>query len=163
ASVELTLLKRAYVRHQRLTGIRRFARPLTEGLPPLLSTREELAPIPELGNAAAGLGFFDNLPMGDGMVRYMPLWIEHYGRIYPQVGLALACATLGVKIDDVQINPDGVVIPAPDGRRIEIPTQVRSTTRGRAAQMAIPWFGVGDWMTMYDHPAHRQSSQHVPI
>jgi hypothetical protein len=50
------------------------------------------------------------------VLRSTPLWVEHKGRLYPQLGLSLACMTLGVDLKDVRIANNRMDIPCPDGK-----------------------------------------------
>src|SRR5205823_223522 len=75
-----------------------------------------------------------------------------------------ACATLGVPIDKVRLSDREVVIPRPDGRDIVLPVRTYQSPRLErrvGMLMDIPWFGGGDWETMYDWPAHSARTQHM--
>ena len=54
--------------------------------------------------AAAGSGFFNVLPDSDGILRRVPLILEHGGRLYPSLGLATLMKALGVR--DVLLKTD---------------------------------------------------------
>ena len=54
--------------------------------------------------AAAGSGFFNVLPDSDGILRRVPLIIEHGGRLYPSLGLVTLMKALGVR--DVLLKTD---------------------------------------------------------
>jgi class 3 adenylate cyclase/CHASE2 domain-containing sensor protein len=143
----------------------KFTRPEQPGLPPLLSRREEqTVPITPFAQAAAFSGFVDMWDYGNTKVRNIPLWISDRDRMIPQMGLALACAHLGVSTNDLILAPDSVTIPCPDGRRIVIPVStVHAGGRDVGMIMDIPWFGGNAWQTMYDWPAHRLPLQHMPM
>lgn len=147
--------------------LRRFSRakPADVNLPLIMPTKVELAPIPELSTAMAATSFVDYLPDPDGVVRSVTLWREHNGRLYPQFGLMLACAYLGVDINDITLLPDRMILPAPDGD-IVVPvytTHVESAGAECGMIMLVPWFGSNEWLTMYDPPLHMNPSQHIPI
>src|SRR5205814_10259644 len=102
--------------------------------------------------AASATGYVDYLFNQDGVVRNMPLWIEYQQRLYPQAGLSLACAMLGIRPEDpnaVKISADAVTLLPPNRAPIVIP--VRSIYAPRLGRLAgamldIPWFGPsGDW------------------
>ncbi|HET6459167.1 MAG TPA: CHASE2 domain-containing protein, partial [Syntrophales bacterium] len=57
-----------------------------------------------LSEAAAGSGFFNVLPDSDGILRRVPLIIEHRGRLYPSLGLVTLMKALGVR--DVLLKTD---------------------------------------------------------
>ena len=54
--------------------------------------------------AAAGSGFFNVSPDSDGILRRVPLIIEHGGRLYPSLGLVTLMKALGVR--DVLLKTD---------------------------------------------------------
>ena len=54
--------------------------------------------------AAAGSGFFNVLPDSDGILRRVPLIIEHGGKLYPSLGLVTLMKALGVR--DVLLKTD---------------------------------------------------------
>jgi adenylate cyclase len=54
--------------------------------------------------AAAGSGFFNVLPDSDGILRRVPLIIEHGGNLYPSLGLVTLMKALGVR--DVLLKTD---------------------------------------------------------
>jgi class 3 adenylate cyclase/CHASE2 domain-containing sensor protein len=168
SSPQLNTLRDEYEREQALQILRKFTRPAAPPFPQLPSTKEERATIPILGRAAASTGFVDYIPSYDGTVRFVPLYADHLGHAFPHVGLALACAMLGVDLQKVQVSDGKVTLPCPDGRRIEIPVHEQVTSKGRRLGMFfdIPWFGKSgrnQWETMYDYPAHALQKQHMSM
>lgn len=156
-------LERVLPRVESFESLLRFMRPVPAGLPPLLSQETEESPIPALAKAAAYSGFVELWQADDGKVRFLPLWIVDRGRMVPQMGLALACAQLGVDTNDLKLAPDSVTIPLPHGDDIVIPVYTRHDREDVGMLMDIPWFGNKDWQTMYDWPNHKESAQHVPM
>jgi class 3 adenylate cyclase len=160
----LRLLEASCARYQAIRSLRRFARPVTDDLPPLITTRDEQATLRRFSQAAASTGFVDYVPLADGIVRTVPLWANHRDFIFPQMGLSLACAMLDVKLSDVRIAADHILIPRPGAAAVVIPVRTQATPRGRFGMfLDIPWFGTDDWQTMYDYPEHKRSRQHMPI
>jgi len=166
-STDLRLLRDEYDRYQNVRTLRRFARSIDEGLPPLISTRDEQAPLRIFGQAAHASGFVDYVPMGDGIVRNVPLWADHRNSAFPQMGLALACAMLDVDTNKLILEKDRVVIPCPDGRRINIPVHMQKTPLGEYGMFFdIPWFGrsgANAWESMYDYPLYREPKKRVSM
>jgi class 3 adenylate cyclase/CHASE2 domain-containing sensor protein len=153
-SALLKLLRAEYLRWKSLASLKTFARDpkLDANLPPILSAYDAQAPLAPMLDAARLTAFVDYVPSNDGVVRTMPLWIEYAGRLYPQEGLALACAALDVNPADaklVTIAPDRVTLRPPGKPPIAIPVHtVRGVTRGRVAAGAcveIPWIGSPHW------------------
>jgi class 3 adenylate cyclase len=134
-------------------ALRQFEPAIPPGLPPLLSSDKSIPPIPALARVAANTAFFDYPTEKDGKVRRVPLFVEHDGRMVPQIGLSLAAAMLGVKTEALTIRADRVEIPRDSTSRIVLPVySIYSDTYGRQIPMIfdIPWFGSADWETMYE-------------
>lgn len=155
-----------YQKYESQQAIKPLGKKLAQPMTDVLIPESELLMIPSLGRAAAYTAFVDHLPHGDGVERSVPLWIEYQGELYPQMGLELACATLGVSLDRLKISQSQLTIPLNDGRQIVIPTHSffsKKLNKSVGYAMDIPWFGTGDWRTMYDYPAHLYPAQHLPI
>jgi class 3 adenylate cyclase/CHASE2 domain-containing sensor protein len=155
-----------YRYHESQQAMDKLGKTVTQPMPDVLTPQTSLLMIPQLGRAAAYTAFVDHLPHDDGVERSVPLWVLYRGKLYPQMGLALACATLGVPLDRLTISDNRLTIPLADGRQIFIPTHGFFSKRlGRkvAYLMDIPWFGTSDWKTMYDYPNHEAFAQHLPI
>jgi class 3 adenylate cyclase len=142
----------------------RFSRPIPPGTPALFDTTLENVPVPPLATAAAHSGYVDHPPFPDGRVRALPLFVKHGDRMFPQMGLAMACAQLGVDVGALRLGTDSVVVPLPDGREVVVPYRsIRSAELGQsiATFMDLPWWGGADWTTMYDHPNHARPAAHM--
>ncbi len=147
-------------------AIERFGRPLNEPLRHVLEPSGELLMIPPLAQATAYTGFVDHLPFGDGVVRTVPLWVLYRNRLYPQMGLSLACAALGVDANRIRVSDTSVTLPMPDGRDVSIPVRGENSPRLNkrvGILMDVPWWGTNEWETMYDFPASVEKKQHVSI
>jgi CHASE2 domain-containing sensor protein len=80
--------------------------------------------LPQISKAAQGSGFLNAIPDSDGMLRRMPLVIEHQGQLHPALGLAAAMAASGdrpVALRMVNVNATSLVL---DSR--EVPLDARS-------------------------------------
>jgi class 3 adenylate cyclase len=136
--------------------------------PPLLRANSELPMIAVLNDAIRYSGVVQFTPEPDGFVRSVPLFIDYHGRLMPHMSLALACAQMGVSIQDVSLGRDRVIIPIKGSPPIVIPVRtIASKTFGPVgAFMNIPWFGAAgreSWQTLYDFPAHATMKQHYPL
>jgi class 3 adenylate cyclase/CHASE2 domain-containing sensor protein len=155
--------------HEKVTAVRTLSR-LVPPVPPELSMvlrrRVEIPPIPRFASVAAHTGLLNYMADADGVLRSTPLWVEHKGRLYPQLGLSLACMSLGVDLKDVRISNSRMDIPCLDGKIIRVPLRnrpIRSLGTDGALFMDIPWIGPANhWELMYD-PNHRRPEQHLPI
>jgi class 3 adenylate cyclase/CHASE2 domain-containing sensor protein len=144
----------------------RFSRPIPPGLPTLFSSNLEGLPVRPIAAAAAYSAFVDYAPFRDGRVRAVPLFVRHDDRMYPQLGLAMACAQLDVPLDSLQFRKNTVVLPLKDGHEIAVPYRsYRSTALGQeiATFIDIPWWGNDEWAYMYDHPNHREPVNHLSM
>lgn len=150
-------------------AMRRLTIPPPPGLPPMLTASNEEAPTARIGNVIAYTAFPDFLRFDDGVVRSVPLLVLDRGRLVPHMGLALACAQLGVQLKDLRLSADKIIVPRADGRTIVIPVRTLHTTdRGDLGMfMDIPWFGKpgkeNEWQTAFDYPKHVESKQHMPV
>ncbi len=146
-------------------AIYRFGAPLqTLSLAPAQGTLSAL-PLPCFSAVAADCAFANYDIFDNATVRSVPLFAEYNHRLFPQMGLALACVILGADPTAVHFEGSNIIIPAPGGA-ISIPTYVyHSNALGRDVPLivAVPWFGGRDWETMYDWPAHRVAACHISI
>jgi CHASE2 domain-containing sensor protein len=122
-------------------------------------------PTPNFTDAAAGIGFANYDIFDNATVRSVPLFIEFHNKLYPQMGLAVACTMLHADLHAAKFDEHSVSIPYPGGM-IRIPTYVyHSKTLGIDVPLiaAVPWFGTDQWETMYDWPSHRSSAAHLSL
>ena len=159
----------AYAQAQAARALRRLAVPLAGSGAAVARNELEDAPLAPLSRAAAGVGFVDYAQSADGKVRSVPLLLTHDGQAYPQLGLALAWATLGVKPQEVKADGKAVVIPRGGLGDLRVPVRTLHSRDllgvGKDVPLAadVSWFGGTDWATMYDAPAYRVPRQHVPM
>jgi adenylate cyclase len=64
----------------------------TAGDPPFFRALEATCSLPSLASAAGGSGFLNAIPDSDGVLRRVPLLVEHDGLLYPSLGLAAVMA-----------------------------------------------------------------------
>jgi CHASE2 domain-containing sensor protein len=164
-SVLIRVLETQYAVSRAAHGIDRFGAPLPPlPLPPVHGTLDTV-PAPIFSAAAADVAFTNYDIFDNATVRSIPLFVEYKNRLYPQIGLAIACVMLKADPRQVRFENSHVIIPAP-GREISIPTyNYHSKTLGAEVPFiaAVPWFGTKDWETMYDWPAHKTNTAHVSI
>jgi len=72
--------------------------------PPFIQARSVSCNLNTLSEAAAGSGFFNVSPDSDGILRRVPLIIEHRGKVYPSLALATLMQAQGIK--DVLLETD---------------------------------------------------------
>jgi class 3 adenylate cyclase/CHASE2 domain-containing sensor protein len=85
-----TDIRKAYLYHQSLTAMERFAIPADHvgGLD--IRSKRMVPPLAMFSESAAGAGCVTYLPDADKLVRHTPLFYRGKGRIYPQFAVALA-------------------------------------------------------------------------
>ncbi len=161
----LRTLDSQYNRAISIRSLRRFSSPRPDNTHDTLRATISLAPIAPLAEAAGATGFVNYLADTDGVVRSVPLLIEHDGRLYPQMGLSLALLALDADINDIELGPHRLTITHPDGRRVIPLRRQRSPRLGVrvGALMDIPWFGSQRWSVMYDRADRAASHQHLPV
>jgi class 3 adenylate cyclase/CHASE2 domain-containing sensor protein len=146
-------------------AVRRFGIPPPQGYPRPTSTDLEVFGIAGLYDGAIGTAAVDYPSMDDGAVRSVPLFIEHDGRLYPHMGLALACAMTGADLHAMRFDREFVIIPRASGGDLRIHIRAPEADRNGnrfTTVIDVPWFGGHSWETMYD-PAHRENRQQCSI
>lgn len=120
--------------------------------------------VPTIARAAAGFGSVAFLKGSDGIARNVPLIVQTGNHVLPQLALVLACRTLGVETNQIELRRDAVVLPCPDGRRIVIPVrQIASPDVGRVDYfLDLPVWGTRDWQTMYE-PRDERKARHAVV
>ncbi|HUL22799.1 MAG TPA: CHASE2 domain-containing protein [Thermodesulfobacteriota bacterium] len=84
--------------------VNKLTRVVAEGSSAFLHARSVSCSLKMFSQAAAGSGFFNVSPDSDGILRRVPLIIEHRGRLYPS--LALATLMKALDVQDVFLKTD---------------------------------------------------------
>lgn len=166
-SPTLRLLRKCYDQAQAIASLEVKTRPLSPRLPPLLHCSDPQAPIAAIGDAAQYIGFVTYLPLDDGLVRRVPLWVEYRGRLVPQFGFLLACAMLDVDVRDerqVELSSGHVIIRPPHDAPIVIPvgTYPAAAYGEVGMEFAIPWAG-RNWKSLYGLDADGNPRRHLSL
>lgn len=75
----------------------------TGGLPmPVISA--DLLPLPDLGQASAGIGHLMFLLDSDGVVREEPLAVQYFNELYPSLSLMTAARALNLKPEEIEVK-----------------------------------------------------------
>ncbi|HET6252201.1 MAG TPA: CHASE2 domain-containing protein [Tepidisphaeraceae bacterium] len=154
-SAAVRLLHEQYMQATAELAMQQLSDPLPSGIPPLLHAPADISPTAILAETARATGFVNNpKTTGTEVVRRLPLFMEHNGRAYPQVGLALAAMTLDADLTHCTFTESRISVPRADGSPIDIPVyQPWSDTLKQPlpTMFDIPWFGkYGQWEDMYD-------------
>jgi class 3 adenylate cyclase/CHASE2 domain-containing sensor protein len=123
----------------------------------LAGTETEVVPVEPVARNAAAYGFADYVPEDDGVVRTVPLLVNHRGHTVPQFGLALAYAALRMRGGpEPELTEDSLIL-RPPGRAepIVIPIHMGYRRGGgieMGAELSIPWTGGRDWRYVFGVP-----------
>ena len=89
-----------------------------EGTPLFLQARSVSCNLEMFSQAAAGSGFFNISPDSDGILRRVPLIMEHQGKLYPSLALVTLMKAVGVDnvllktdsngVDSIYLNQTGI-------------------------------------------------------
>jgi class 3 adenylate cyclase len=135
----------------------------------LLRTEAEIAPFESIARPAGGYGFVEYIADDDGILRSVPLVVNHRGRVAPQLALALACAELGVHpdvADEFELSERILTLKPPGGSARRIPLFTADQRHGRArvgASFLIPWTGGRDWTSTYGPEGATGTIRHLPL
>jgi class 3 adenylate cyclase/CHASE2 domain-containing sensor protein len=159
------LVHEAYHEELGVLKLQKFCFDRPPGTGPFFARPVDLCPLPQFLDAAAGSGCvtYLNLLSPDGRLRSLPLLVEVDSRLYPTLGLALACMMKGVDIHQLRVTNEAIEIPSTNGT-MSIPIRPENVrTVGKVQGIfQIPFFGGENWETMYD-PQRRDSAQHLSI
>jgi serine/threonine-protein kinase len=69
-----------------------------------IPTLAALPPVPEIGEAAAGIGHLSSALDVDGAQRFEPLVLAHFDNYFPSFSLLLAARALNLGVDDIEVR-----------------------------------------------------------
>lgn len=143
-----------------------FGRAIPPEMPSLFSAELQHLPVPPIARAAAYSANIEYPKFRDGVVRAVPLFVRHDDRMYPQMGLAMACAQLDVDVSTLRFTADSVIVPGKEGRPdtiIPFRTYRSASLQEIPTFIDIPWWGTRKWEYMYDYPDHRAPAAHLSV
>ncbi|MSQ70775.1 MAG: CHASE2 domain-containing protein, partial [Betaproteobacteria bacterium] len=76
---------------------------------PLLTSGVDAPIVPELGNAAAGVGHLTPWQDVDGAIRTEPLVITHFDEFYPSLAVVMVAKSLNLAPKDIKVRPGEAV------------------------------------------------------
>jgi adenylate cyclase len=128
------------------------ANPLTtpERVAPVAPSVPGVAPVYfRHAQVARRCGFVVYVPDRDGIMRRMPLLVEHHGRVLAQLAFAVACDVLELSPDRISARPGWLELDIPQRPQ---PLRIQLDKSGRTL---VPWLPQRDWT--------RQLGRHIPI
>ena len=93
-----------YVSRFALTNLHDNVDALASGGLPMPTISADLLPLPDLGQAAAGMGHLLFMLDPDGVVREEPLAVQYYDELYPSLSLMAAAAALNIKPEQIEVH-----------------------------------------------------------
>ncbi|MCK4244339.1 MAG: CHASE2 domain-containing protein [Candidatus Omnitrophica bacterium] len=102
--------------------LKRFSLPAPSRSGQFYHSASASLPLRNLIDAAKGLGVINLPPDVDGISRRVPLFIRSGERLYPTLGLVVACEYLNISIESLKILPGKyVILPLSSENKIKIP------------------------------------------
>ena len=135
-----------YVLRNSINQIRDRVSAQASGLFPI-PTVDALAPIPQIGRFASGIGHLNALPDVDGGVRSEPLVLQYYDRFFPSISLQIAARSLNLDSNDIRVNlAESVEL---GGLSIKTDTQLQMNTFYYTGSDGFPAFQVDSFYDVF--------------
>lgn len=93
-----------YISRFALTNLQDRVDAVASGGLPMPTLAADLMPLPDLGEAAAGIGHLLFLLDSDGVVRTEPLAVQYYDELYPSLSLMTAATALNLKPEEIEVR-----------------------------------------------------------
>ena len=103
--------------------------------------------LPILGQAAGASGFMNAAPDADGILRRVPLLIEHDGRVYPSLALAAVMAATSsrdVVLRIANVNTASLIV---GNRVVPVDGRANALLRYRGTKQTFPYVSAADVMS----------------
>jgi adenylate cyclase len=100
--------------------------------------------VPQISGAAQASGFLNAVPDSDGMLRRLPLVIEHEGRFYPALGLAAAMTVTGGRPIALRVLNDNTTALVLDTREIPLDGRGNLLLRYRGGSRSLRYVSAVD-------------------
>ena len=100
--------------------------------------------LPQLEQAAAGSGFLNAVPDADGILRRVPLVMEHDGHIYPALGLAAVMGATGARPGSLQMRNAAARALFVDDQPVPVDARGNLLLRYRGQKNAFPYVSAVD-------------------
>ena len=100
--------------------------------------------LPQISGAARASGFLNAVPDSDGMLRRLPLVIEHDGRLYPALGLSAALAATGTRPLALRVLNDNSTALMLDTREVPLDGRGNLLLRYRGGTRSLRYVSAVD-------------------
>lgn len=124
----------------------------TTGGDPWFRATGGICNLPTIARAAGAAGFLNASPDTDGILRRVPLVIEHDGRIYPSLALAAVSAATGARAETLRVeNATAVSLELDEGTAVPLDGKSNLLVRFLGEKRTLPYVSAVD--VLEDHVA----------
>ncbi len=100
--------------------------------------------VPQISAAAPASGFLNAVPDADGLLRRLPLVIEHDGRLYPALGLSAAMAVTGARPLALRVLNDNTTALVLDAQEVPLDARGNLLLRYRGGTRSLRYVSAVD-------------------
>src|SRR5262249_25710861 len=111
---------------------------------PFFHATGAICSLPELTTAAGASGFLNAAPDPDGILRRIPLLLQHNGRVYPSLALAAVTQATGVRHAELQVVNANTLWLTLDDRAVPLDGKSHLPVRYRGVKRTFPYISAAD-------------------
>jgi HD-GYP domain-containing protein (c-di-GMP phosphodiesterase class II)/CHASE2 domain-containing sensor protein len=111
---------------------------------PFFHATGAICSLPQLTRAAGASGFLNAAPDSDGILRRVPLLIQHNGRVYPSLALAAVAAARGVRHADLEVVNANTLWLNLDEQHVPLDGKSHLPVRYRGVKRTFPYVSATD-------------------
>jgi adenylate cyclase len=111
---------------------------------PFFQATGTICSLPLLGAAAGASGFLNAAPDADGILRRVPLLIEHHGRVYPSLALTAVASVTGAQDTVLKISHVNAASFMLDERTVPLDGKSNLLLRYRGKKRSFPYVSAVD-------------------
>jgi HD-GYP domain-containing protein (c-di-GMP phosphodiesterase class II) len=115
-----------------------------EDADPFFHATGAICSLPELTRSAGASGFLNAAPDSDGILRRVPLLLQHNGRVYPSLALAAVAAATGVHHTELEVVNANTLWLTLDNRRVPLDGKSHLPIRYRGVKRTFPYVSATD-------------------
>jgi adenylate cyclase len=116
------------------------------GEPPYFHATGVVCNLPVLAHAAGASGFMNAAPDADGILRRVPLLMEHDGRVYPSLALAATMAATGARDLVLRVSNVNTASLMIGQRVVPVDGRANGLLRYRGIKQTFPYISAADVM-----------------
>jgi len=123
-----------------------------EDADPFFHATGAICSLPELTRGAGASGFLNAAPDSDGILRRVPLLLQHDGRVYPSLALAAVAESTGVRHTELEIVNANTLWLTLDDRRVPLDGKSHLSVRYRGPKRTFPYVSATDVLSERVNP-----------